>query len=167
MKMLRRFVGTAVGVALLAGTPAWAPAKKKPKQKNALTATIDGTAIKFPKNVTITAGGTTVAFMVLGQTRIRGHVFRTFSVACGDFPPASVPGTSTHCTAQYNISKVGRHPSSRLWFDAGADQSVTFLQYDGSLVEGTFTQAALPSITPGDAPVSVDAHFIGHITGAH
>jgi hypothetical protein len=163
---VRAIVVAAFVVGLVAGTPGSAPAKKKLKVKNALTATIDGTAIKFPKNVRITAGGTTVAFMVLGQTRIRGHVLRTFAVACGDFPPGSIPGTSTHCTAQYNITKVGRHPSSKLWFNAGADQTVTFLQYDGSLVEGTLTEAALPSVS-GDPSVSVDVHFIGRIAGTH
>lgn len=150
-----------VAALLVAGTPLGAAAKNK-KAKNAFTVVVNGTTIKLPANVSFTAGGTTVAFMALGQTRIRKKLLRTASVACGDFPPATIPGTSVHCTAQLQEMKVGRHPSIKAWFEPSANLSVTFTSYDGATVAGSFDYASIPSTT-GDPPISFSGQFSGRV----
>ena len=153
-----------VAALAVAGTPLRAAAKKK-KVKNVFTVVVNGTTIKLPVNVSFTAGGTTIAFMALGQTKIRKKLFRTASVACGDFPPATIPGTSVYCTVNYSESKVGRHPSGKGWFEPQANLSVTFTSYDGTTVAGSFDFPSVPSST-GDPPISFSGQFSGRI-GSH
>jgi len=153
-----------VAALLVAGTPLGAAAKKK-KVKNVFTVVVNGTTIKLPANVSFTVGGTTVAFMALGQTKIRKKLLRTASVACGDFPPAAVPGSSVVCTAQYQEMKVGRHPSIKAWFHPGADLTVMFQSYDGSTVAGSFDFPSIGSLN-GDPPISFSGQFSGRVTPA-
>lgn len=156
-----------VAALVVAGTPLGAVAKKKKvKVKNLFTVVVNGTTIKLPANVSFTAGGTTVAFMALGQTKIRKKLLRTASVACGDFPPATIPGTSVYCTAQYQEMKTGRHPSIKAWFHPGANLSVTFQSYDGATVSGTFDYPVIESLN-GDAPISFSGSFSGRVTGSN
>jgi hypothetical protein len=108
----RPLLAVAAVAALVAGMPpAGASAKKKPV-KNVLTATINGRTIKFRRIVQIGAGGTTIAFYVIGQTRPHG-ILRTLGIGCADFPLTTVPGSSNFCTFNYQETKIGRHPPPR------------------------------------------------------
>lgn len=129
----------AAAAALVAGMPMDAAAKK-----NRLRATVDGKRIKFTRNVSITAGGDTIAFLVIGQARLRyGGLLRTLGVSCADFPPATIPGQSLYYTANYQETRISRTPSTRLWALPVTGPLVTFDSYDGTQVEGTFS-AVLP-----------------------
>jgi len=159
----RPLLAVAAVAALVPGMPPDASAKKKPA-KNVLTATINGKTIKFRRNVSIQAGGTTVALFVIGQTRPHG-ILRTLGVGCGDFPPATVPGSSNFCTFSYQEAKLGRHPTIKAWELPLATGRVDFSAYDGSVVSGTFS-SVLTSLS-GEPPVTVEGQFSGHIAASN
>ncbi len=156
-----RTLAAVLAALLLVGTPLTAAARKR--EKNEFTVVVDGKTIKLPKNVTFQAGSPSIPFMALGQAR-RGKRQRTGSVACADFPPATIPGTSTFCTAQYQDWKLGRHPVLDTWSSSGVHLSVTFTSYDGTTVEGSFSFPSLPSIT-GKPSISFEGHFRGRLLG--
>jgi len=154
----RSLLALAAVAALVAGAPPHAAAKSKPR--NTLTATINGKNVKFRRNVQITAGGATVSLFVIGQARSHG-ILRTLGLGCGDFPPATVPGSSNFCTFNYSETKLGRHPVIKAWELPLATGRVDFSAYDGSTVSGSFS-SVLTSVS-GEPPVTVDGQFSGHI----
>jgi hypothetical protein len=101
---------------------------------------------------------------VIGQTRPHG-ILRTLGVGCGDFPPATVPGSSNFCTFNYQEAKLGRHPTIKAWELPLATGRVDFSAYDGSVVSGTFS-SVLTSVS-GEPPVTVEGQFSGHIAASH
>jgi hypothetical protein len=133
----RPLLAVAVVAALMAGMPPDASAKKKPA-KNVLTATINGKSIKFRRNVSIQAGGTTVALFVIGQTRPHG-ILRTLGVGCAAFLRRR-PRSSNFCTFNYQEAKLGRHPTIKAWELPTVTGRVDFSAYDGSVVSGTFSR---------------------------
>jgi hypothetical protein len=144
--------------ALVAGAPTDAVAKRK---KNVTTAVINGKRIKFTRYIYISGGGGTVAFQVLAQTPIRRGVFRTLGVACGQWPPASVPGPGAYCTANYTETKIGRQPTIKGWLAQVGEAQVTFDSYDGSLIAGRF-HVVMQGLT-GEPPITVDGLFRGRV----
>jgi hypothetical protein len=153
----RSIVIAAILAATVAGMPADAAAKK-----NRLRATVNGKTIKFSYHPSITAGGDTVAFFVIGQTRPRPRgIFRTLGVACGDFPPPAVPGPSMFCTGNYQETNVRNPAASRFWTALVGGVQVNFDSYDGTNIAGTFS-GTLTSVT-GDPPITVDGLFRGGV----
>jgi hypothetical protein len=163
--MTRRTIQVMVAVALaalVAGMPAEAEARRK---KGRVSATVNGKRVKFPYNVSITAGGDTVAFFLVAQTRPRlRRLLRTIGVGCADFPPAATPATLQYCTANYQETRLSANPAAKAWTTQVVPDIVTIDSYDGTNVTGRFG-AVLESLT-GDPPVTVEGQFRGRITPA-
>jgi hypothetical protein len=154
----KRIAMAVVFAVLVAGIPIEAAAKKA---KGVVTATVNGKRIKFTRYVQISGGGSTIAFMVLAQGR-KGAILRTIGVACGVFPPVSVPGPGDFCTSNYQEQRIGRHPTAKAWTAQVGTIQVTFDSYDGTQIAGHFS-GTLGSIS-GDPPVTIDAQFRGRVT---
>ena len=158
-RTLRLLVVAALAL-LVAGLPHDALAKKK---KGKVKATINGKVVKLNRYVSIIGGGGTVAFQVLAQTKPRGR-FYTLGVACGQFPPLTVPGDLQFCSASLQDTKTKGGYSSRMWLNLPGDTVVTIDSYDGQQIAGRFS-GELDSLT-GDPPLQIEGEFRGPIVTA-
>lgn len=158
-RTLRILVVAALAL-LVAGLPHDALAKKK---KGKVKATINGKVVKLNRYVSIIGGGDTVAFQVISQTKPRGR-FYTLGVACGLFPPPTVPGELPYCTASLQDTKTKGGFSTKLWMNQVGETTVTIDSYDGQQIAGHFS-GDLDGLT-GDPPVHVEGEFHGPITVA-
>jgi hypothetical protein len=154
----RSIVLAALLAVLVAGVPAVAA------PKNLITATVNGKRVKLKRNVTFTVGGTTVAFLAIGQTRPRGGLLRTLGFGCGDAPTPNAPTTLMFCTVNYQETRL-RHPSTKFWAIPSADQPVTITSYDGTQISGSFDLEVPPVNT--DAPIHIQATFRGRVVSAN
>jgi hypothetical protein len=159
-KMAKQSILVTVALAtLVAGIPTVASARRP---KGVFMATIDGKHVKLKFNVSFTVGGQTIALLGIGQSRPRPRgLLRTLGFGCGDFPPGSVPGNSVFCTANYQETHVGRHPSTSFWSIPSADQQIHFDSYDGATIAGSF-DLVLPPVNAA-APIHIQATFHGPV----
>jgi hypothetical protein len=145
--------------AFVAGMPGMASARRP---KGVFMATVDGKHVKLKFNVSFTVGGNTVAILGVGQSRPRPRgLLRTLGFGCGDFPPAAVPGNSVFCTANYQETRVSRHPTTSFWAIPSADQQIHFDTYDGTTISGSF-DLVLPPVN-ATAPIHIQAEFHGPV----
>jgi len=158
---LLRIAFMAAIAVLVAGLPHDALAKKKKKGK--VKATVNVKVVKLNRYVHIAGRGGTTAFQVLAQTKPRGQ-FYTLSVACGQFPPATVPGPLDFCSASLQDTKTKGGYSSKMWLNLPGDSVVTIDSYDGQQIAGRFS-GDLDGLT-GDPPVHIEGEFRGPIVTA-
>jgi hypothetical protein len=158
---LLRIAFMAAVAVLVAGLPQDALAKKKKKGK--VKATIGAKVVKLNRYVHIAGGGGTIAFQVLAQTKPRGQ-FYTLGVACGQFPPATVPGDLQFCSASLQDTRTKGGYSSKIWMNLPGDSSVTIDSYDGQQIAGRFS-GDLDSLS-GDPPIRIEGEFRGPIVTA-
>jgi hypothetical protein len=159
--MSRNLVRIAVAAAvafLVAGLPHDALAKKQKKGK--VKATIGGKVVKLNRYVHIAGGGDTIGFQVIAQTKPRGR-FYTLSVACGLFPPPTVPGDMQYCTSSLQDTRTRGGYSAKFWLNQVGETQVTIDSYDGQQIAGRFS-GDLDSVA-GDPPVHVEGEFRGPI----
>jgi hypothetical protein len=161
-------LAVAVLVALAAGTPGDAVAKRRSKVK--VAATIDGKKLKpTPRTLDISAGGGTIGLGVLAQKIPRGGrgTAKTLYVACATlWPPPALGVPLLACLANYSEVNVRQPANTKYWFQVGPDGSTTVIidSWDGTNVSGRFT-ATVPAgpLSPGLPPASIEGTFSGPV----
>ncbi len=140
MRTNRWIVAPAVITALVASFAVDAAAK--PKQT--ITAIVNGHKLKL-KNQQIQgaiagAGGISIT----GGTKLRhlGQVVKSLVVTCASGPltgsTLAAPAPGQTCTIGYMEMKVSRHPTAKQWQAPYGGPTVTFTNFDGTRVQGTF-----------------------------
>jgi hypothetical protein len=161
-------VAAAVLVALAAGMPGDAVAKKRSRVK--VAATIDGKKLKpTPRTLDISAGGGTIGLGVLAQKVPRGGrgTAKTLYVACATlWPPPALGVPLLACLTNYSETNVRQPADAKYWFQLLSDDSTTVIvdSWDGTNVSGRFT-ATVPAgpSSPGLPPVSIEGTFSGPV----
>lgn len=156
MQRKRWVAELAVLAALVGGLSSEAAAK--PKQT--MSAIVNGHKVKL-KNKQIQgaiagAGGISIT----GGTKLRhlGQVVKSLVVTCASGPltggTLAAPAPGQTCTIGYMETKVSRHPTVKEWQAPYGGPTVTFTEFDGTRVQGTFS-GTLDPVTGTTGSVTV------------
>jgi hypothetical protein len=130
------------------------------RKKSKITATVDGTTIKWKGRLVIMSYGEAGVFIVATKVARRSKVVPTIGFGCAvDLPSLQLPHTMTlGCSANFSEARAGI--PLRSWLSTGQTVTVTFATFDGTRLTGSVT-GTLEPVIGADGPITFDAEFGG------